>query len=81
MSKEHEHSAYRFRTDLFLSGLERIILASSPSASLFKLVKTLVDLTKSINNILPKPMPLPSPQDHTTKMIVTLRYLLGIFHI
>ena len=30
MPKEHEHSAYRFHTDLFLSGLERIILASSP---------------------------------------------------
>ena len=58
MSKEHEHSAYRFHTDLFLSGLERIILASSHLASsLFKLVKTLVDLTKSINNILPKPPP------------------------
>jgi hypothetical protein len=26
MPKEHEHSAYRFHTDLFLSGLERIIL-------------------------------------------------------
>ena len=29
MPKEHEHSAYRFHTDLFLSGLERIILVSS----------------------------------------------------
>ena len=29
MPKEHEHSAYRFHTDLFLSGLERIILASN----------------------------------------------------
>ena len=28
MPKEHEHSAYRFHTDLFLSGLERIILVS-----------------------------------------------------
>lgn len=30
MPKEHEHSAYRFHSDLFLSGLERIILASTP---------------------------------------------------
>jgi hypothetical protein len=28
MPKEHEHSVYRFHTDLFLSGLERIILVS-----------------------------------------------------
>jgi len=39
MPKEHEHSAYRFHTDLFLSGLERIILASIPLGLwLFKLV-------------------------------------------
>ena len=57
MPKEHEHSAYRFHTDLFLSGLERIILASSPfNHSLFKL-RLFVDLTKSINDILPKPPP------------------------
>ena len=35
MPKEHEHSAYRFHTDLFLSGLERIILESSPFSLLF----------------------------------------------
>jgi hypothetical protein len=29
MPKEHEHSAYRFHTDLFLSGLERVILVCS----------------------------------------------------
>ena len=40
MPKEHEHSAYRFHTDLFLSGLERIILASSPFSLLFIQVKT-----------------------------------------
>ena len=28
MPKEHEHSAYRFHTDLFLSGLKRIIIVS-----------------------------------------------------
>ena len=41
MPKEHEHSAYRFHTDLFLSGLERIILASSPFNHLLIQVKTL----------------------------------------
>jgi len=29
MPKEHEHSAYRFHMDLFLSGLERVILVCS----------------------------------------------------
>lgn len=28
LPKEHEHSAYRFHSDLFLSGIERIILVS-----------------------------------------------------
>ncbi len=31
MPKEHEHSAYRFHADLFLSGLERIVLVSTLS--------------------------------------------------
>jgi len=39
MPKEHEHSAYRFHTDLFLSGLEHIILASRPfTLTLLKLI-------------------------------------------
>jgi len=29
LTKENDHSAYRFHSDLFLSGLERIILVSS----------------------------------------------------
>ena len=28
LPKEHDHSAYRFHADLFVSGLERIILVS-----------------------------------------------------
>ena len=31
MPREHEHSAYNFHSDLFLSGLERIIMVSRPS--------------------------------------------------
>jgi hypothetical protein len=58
MPKEHEHSAYRFHTDLFLSGFERIILASRFfSFSLCRLFSIFVDLKKSINYILPKPSP------------------------
>ena len=31
MPRDHEHSAYNFHSDLFLSGLERIIMVSRPS--------------------------------------------------
>lgn len=30
MPREHEHSAYNFHSDLFLSGFERIIMVSRP---------------------------------------------------
>ncbi|KAF9560498.1 hypothetical protein CPC08DRAFT_735855 [Agrocybe pediades] len=35
MPKEHEHSAYRFHTDLFLSGFERIILISRKASTTY----------------------------------------------
>ncbi|KAF9477186.1 hypothetical protein BDN70DRAFT_811098 [Pholiota conissans] len=35
MPREHEHSAYRFHTDLFLSGLERIILISRKASTTY----------------------------------------------
>ena len=31
LPRDHEHSAYNFHSDLFLSGLERIIMVSRPS--------------------------------------------------
>ena len=31
MPRDHEHSVYNFHSDLFLSGLERIIMVSRPS--------------------------------------------------
>lgn len=30
LPREHEHSAYRFHSDMFLSGMERVILVSLP---------------------------------------------------
>ncbi|KAF5327237.1 hypothetical protein D9619_004768 [Psilocybe cf. subviscida] len=35
LAKEHEHSAYRFHTDLFLSGFERIILISRKASTTY----------------------------------------------
>ncbi|KAG6853991.1 hypothetical protein C0991_011855 [Blastosporella zonata] len=35
LPKEHDHSAYRFHTDLFLSGLERIILISRKASTTY----------------------------------------------
>ncbi|KAG6910845.1 hypothetical protein DXG01_007160 [Tephrocybe rancida] len=35
LPKDHDHSAYRFHTDLFLSGLERIILISRKASTTY----------------------------------------------
>ncbi|KAG6856907.1 hypothetical protein H0H87_012489 [Tephrocybe sp. NHM501043] len=35
LPKDHDHSAYRFHTDLFLSGLERIILISRKASATY----------------------------------------------
>lgn len=37
LSKEHDHSAHRFHTDLFLSGIERILLVRSQIQCIYHL--------------------------------------------
>lgn len=58
LPKEHDHSAHRFHSDLFLSGFERIILVSLlTSLSYQRHPLSLTDLTKSFDDVLPNSAP------------------------
>jgi hypothetical protein len=69
MSKEHEFSAHHLHTDLFLSGIERIILVMSLNmASWFPLahpVAEIVDCTQGVGDVLPYSAPRDIPLCHS----------------
>jgi hypothetical protein len=55
LPKDHDHSAYRFHYDLFLSGIERIILVSSRPDDIVaakNLANRFTDFPQSFHDIL-----------------------------